>query len=251
MINFPCQTDKQKHGNLFHIFLLISCFCALFFKTVTVEAKGSKAHPFRKINPSEDLSAQDKWVFTLESNTYQSTVYLNPVLDFPTWNGWDLQVASYNIPVYGGGAQNYEWDSYLNLSKTFVISSQFKAIAGTQNGTTAFSTTHQLHNVDYALGIYEPLPAANIHAGPYWGNKALTVTSNVLGYTGGFSFEPLKNRVTILGDYYSGQNNLSGAIVNVMYRIVQPVQVYIGVGVPAHNSGNEFYGAVGFSLSSK
>ena len=92
-------------------------------------------------------------------------MYLNPVLDFSSRNGWDIQIASYNIPVYGGGAQNFEWDSYINLSKTFDISTQFKAIAGTQNGTTAFSSVRQFHNVDYGLIVFQTIPALNFHAG--------------------------------------------------------------------------------------
>ncbi|MDD1613533.1 MAG: hypothetical protein LUP98_02640, partial [Methylococcaceae bacterium] len=120
-----------------------------------------------------------------------------------------------------------------------------------QNGTTALNQIHQLHNVEYGLIIYQPMPTSNIHAGPYWANKALTVTTDVLGYTAGFSFEPVKNTITVQGDYFSGSSNVSGAIVNVWYRVVQPVQVYVGVGIPEHNSGNEFYGTVGFSLASK
>ena len=99
--------------------------------------------------------------------------------------------------------------------------------------------------------IYQPIPTANIHAGPYWANKALTVTSDYLGYTAGFSFEPIKNTITIQGDYFSGSNNMSGAIVNVWYRFMLKAQVYFGVGIPETNSGNEFYGSVEFSLASK
>jgi hypothetical protein len=232
--------------------LFALCLSGLIFTTATVEAKGgSKAHPIKKVDVTPNARNEDVWTFTLESNTYQQTVYLNPVLDFSSRNGWDIQIASYNIPVYGGGAQNFEWDSYINLSKTFDISTRFKAIAGTQNGTTAFSSVRQFHNVDYGLIVFQPIPALNFHAGSYWANKALTVTTDYLGYTAGFGFELIKNTLTVQGDYFSGSNNVSGAIVNVFYRFLPKAQIYVGVGVPETNSGNEFYGTVGFSLASK
>jgi hypothetical protein len=212
---------------------------------------GSKVHPFRKVDTTPNTRNEDVWTFTLESNTYRQTVYLSPVFEFSSRDGWDVQIASYNIPAYGGGAQNYEWDSYVNLSKTFDFSAQFKAIAGMQNGTTLFSTTRQYHNIDYGLLVYLPTPAVNLHAGPYWANKALTVTKDTLGYTAGFSVEAIKNTLTVQGDYFSGSNNVSGAVVNVFYRIFPKAQVYFGVGVPETNSGNEFYGIVGFILASK
>ena len=233
------------------------CFCLfclsnLSFGLGTVAAKGrSKAHPIKKLDTTPNNRDVDVWGFTLESNTYRGTVYLSPVLDFSSKNGWDIQIASYNIPVYGGGAQNYEWDSYINISKTFDINAQFKALLGTQNGTTLFSTQRQFHNVEYALAIYQPISTANIHAGPYWANKALTTTTDVLAYTVGFGVELIKNKLAVQGDYFSGSNSVSGAIVNVFYQVRPKVQVYFGVGVPETDSGNEFYGTVGFSLFSK
>ena len=250
-MQFSSQSIRQNHSDFYGRCLLALCLIGFVFATGTVEAKGSRAHPIKKIDTTPNLRGEDVWTFTLESNTYRGTVYLNPVLDFSAKGGWDVQIASYNVPVYGGGAQNYEWDSYINMSKTFDLSARFKAIAGTQNGTTAFSASRQFHNVEYALAIYQPIPTANIHAGPYWANKALTVTTDVLGYTAGFSFEPVKNTITVQGDYFSGSNNVSGAIINVFYRFLPKAQVYVGVGVPETNSGNEFYGTVGFALASK
>jgi hypothetical protein len=176
------------------------CFCLFCLSNLTLglgsaAAKGgAKSHPIKKLDTTPNNRDTDVWGFTLETNMYRSTIYFSPVLDFSSKNGWDIQIASYNIPVYGGGAQNYEWDSYINLSKTFEINDQFKALLGTQNGTTLFSTHRQFHNVEYALAIYQPLLTANLHAGPYWANKALTTTTDVVGYTAGFSAELIKNK---------------------------------------------------------
>ena len=61
----------------------------------------------------------------------------------------------------------------------------------------------------------------------------------------------IKNTLSVQGDYFSGNNNVSGAIINVFYRILPKAQLYVGIGVPETGSGNEFYGTAGFSLASK
>ena len=209
-----------------------------------VPAKDSgKAHPVRKIDTTPNTEDKDVWSFTLESDTYAATDYLNPALDFSSADGWDVQIASYNIPVHGGGAQNYEWDSYINLSKSFDFGEGFKAVIGSQNGTTAFSAPHRWHNIDYALVAYQAFAGLSLRAGPYWADKDLSTTTNVLGYTAGFNLNFTPD-CYVQADYFSGSSNVSGATVNLWYR-----WVYAGIGVPETDSGNEFYGAAGFKLN--
>lgn len=210
---------------------------------------GKKAHPVKKVDVRPNPVDNDVWSVTLESDIYQSTVYLSPAVDFSSTNGWDIQLAFYNIPVYGGGAQNYEWDSYLNLSKTFDINASFKALLGTQNGTTLFSGPRQWHNFDYGLLIYQPVSFLNLRAGPYLANKALSTTTTQVGYTAGFNLDLIKNTLLLQGDYFSGHSNVSGAVVNLLCQCFPQVQDYLGVGVPETNSGNEFYGIVGVSFA--
>ncbi len=193
---------------------------------------------------------------TVELNYYNintddpvNTLYVNPTLDYSASNGWDIQLASYNVAVVGGGAQNYQADTYINLSKTIQLPKSFLVTLGTQNGITLDSGSKALHNVDYGLLVYQPNKSINLHAGTFWANKALTTTTDYIGFTGGFSIEAMPNFLTFTGDYFSGSNNLSGAMVNTWFRVLPTIQVYFGVGVPETNSGNEFYGTVGFSVS--
>jgi hypothetical protein len=240
------------YGTLFQVLCLMSLLFAPLMGAAKGAVKGgAKAHPFRKVDTTPNGQDGDVWTLTLESDTYLQTSYLSSILGFSSRNGWDIQIASYNIPVYGGGAQNYEWDSYINLSKTFEISRQFKAIVGSQNGTTLFSTSRQYHNIDYGLLAYLPTQSINLHAGPYWANKALTATTDYLGYTVGFSLDLIKDTITLQADFFSGSNNASGAVINLNYQVLPKAQIYIGAGIPTPNSGNQFYGIVGFTLSSR
>lgn len=195
---------------------------------------------------------------TVELNYYNintddpvNTLYVNPTIDYSASNGWDFQLASYNVAVVGGGAQNYQADTYINISKTIPLPKSFMVTLGTQNGITLDGGSKALHNVDYGLLAYQSNKIFNLHAGPFWANKSLTTTTDYIGFTGGFSIEAIPNFLTFTGDYFSGSNNLSGAMVNTWFRVLPTTQVYLGIGVPETNSGNEFYGALGLSVSSQ
>jgi hypothetical protein len=50
-------------------------------------------------------------------------------------------------------------------------------------------------------------------------------------------------------DWFSGDNNLSGAVVNNYWQVTQIVTVYAGLQVPATQSGNAFAGIAGLALN--
>ncbi|WP_347986882.1 hypothetical protein [Methylomonas sp. AM2-LC] len=206
----------------------------------------------RKIDTTPN-AGEGEWTFQVEQNYYHNpnqtspagnalpvdTYYINASLDYSFENGSDIQIATYNCPVAGGGAQNYQCDSYINLSQTLDITDDWQALIGSQNGTV-FSGPMKWHNADYALAVYQPDDTLNLHAGPYFVDKDLATTTNTVGYTGGLLIKYLESW-QLQADYFSGHNNISGANINVFWK-----QYYVGVGVPEHNSGNEFYGIVGF-----
>ena len=166
-----------------------------------------------------------------------NTLYANMTLDYAMGNGWDFQLMSLNIPYVGGGAQNYNADTYINVSKTVTISSKWKGILGIQNGTV-FSGKSEWHNADYGMFIYQPTDAINFHAGSYFVDKTLATTTNTVGYTGGLAYHTPTFGVE--ADYFSGHNNLSGANINLFYG-----DYYMGVVVPERASQNEFAGVIG------
>lgn len=204
----------------------------------------------KKVDVRPNMDNESVWTFTLESDTYRGISYLNPTLDYSGPDGWDVQIASYNIAVHGGTGQG-EWDTYLNVSKTFDLAQPLKALLGSQNGVALSSASKHYQNFDYGLLIWQPVGFLNLHAGPYYANAAQTGVSTSVGFMAGFSLDLVKDTLSLQGDYYSGHSGVSGAVVNLFYSALPGVQVYMGVGVPETHSGNEFYGALGFSVSSK
>lgn len=124
---------------------------------------------------------------------------------------------------------------------------------GSQNGTTVLSTSiRKWYNIDF-VNIRQELieDRLNVYVGPYYANANLTGSVNQVGFMTGVEVKVIPKLITITGDYYSGHQNVSGAVVNIQYNILNNFQTYIGITVPEKNSGKEFSGVVGFNLSTK
>lgn len=210
----------------------------------------SKSHVVKKVDISPNDNDNDVWTYGLESNVYATGSYISPSIDFSASNGWDIQIASYNIPINAEN-QNSDADTYINIVKTFTLNPHFSALIGAQNGTNIASNVRQWHNFDYGLISYRLIPSIELHSGLYWVNKALSGTTNVLNFTSGFSIDLLDNRLTFEGNYFGGNSGVSGATVTLLYQVLPKIRIYMGVGVPEKDSGNEFYGIMGVSIASK
>jgi hypothetical protein len=217
----------------------------LLLISLNVQAKGGH----KMLRPSSILDDDYKVTLTLESDTYNATEYLSPSVTLSTKNGWDIGFSSQNVTVWGGGAQNYENDTYFNLSKTFKIANRLYTTFGTQTGYVVSPFLNQVHAFDYWDNTYKPFNWINFHFGTYYANKNLSTTTEQIGYLTGFEVIFIPHVLKFNSDYFSGHTNVSGNVSTVTwYTPIKHFSLFSGVGVPEKNSGNEFYGIVGFNL---
>lgn len=182
----------------------------------------------------------------LELDTYRISDYIAPSIEYVTVSKLSVSVSSQNVPVINHGAQSFEKDTYLSISKFVKLTDKFAFIAGTQNGTV-FGSGMQLHNFDFIDLRFRPVRGIVFHAGPYYVNKHLSMTSNQIGVESGI--ELYNDTFKFNFDYISGKSNISGGSATITYNVNSAFGIYGGVGVPAPNSGNEFYGIFGVSYS--
>jgi hypothetical protein len=204
----------------------------------------------RKLFIDSQVKNTNSAVLQLEENYYHiandnnlpvDTNYINASLDYSFSTGTSIQAATYNCPLSGGGAQNFECDTYINIMQSLNLYKNIYFHIGSQNGTV-FDAFHKWHNAEYTIISFKPISFIRIHGGSYFVNKDLSVTTNVFGYITGLNIS-LSDNWNLSADYSSGNNNLSGSTINLYYKYY-----YLGVGIPEHNSGNEFYGAAGIKI---
>lgn len=200
------------------------------------------------------MSPEDEGVvhFTLESDTYYGTEYFSPLVNYAI-DGWEFGLTSQNILITGlSGAQNHENDTYLNVAKTFKIMDHWHSTIGTQNGFVIPGpiNSDQWHQFYFEDNDFELLKDwVSVHVGPYYVNQALSTTTSYFGYLTGTQITLIPHKLKLNLDYYSGHSNVSGATAQLTLKTSKHLSTFIGVGVPEQDSGNEFYGIIGFTVS--
>ena len=185
-----------------------------------------------------------------EFNVYGSALYTNAMVDYLNEEGWDIGVNSFNIPVAGTASANgKQFDTFLNITKFFFPTDDLIIGIGTQNGTHFSGGARQLNNFDFAQVTYEWDDWLKVSSGSYYVNDALSQTSQNVGAIVGIDIMFIPGVFWTEMDWISGNNNLSGAVVNNFWQVTDQVAVYAGLQIPAENSTNDFAGILGFSLN--
>lgn len=229
------------------IIILLLC---LIISPVSI-AKGKGAKPKIILHEIGEQN-KDSWVFSNEANQFESATYLNPSITFSSKYDFDISLISQNIPVWKNGVQQFQDDTYLAVSKTFDFYGT-DIIIGSQNGYPLYVedggkfSPGKMHQFYYFTSVKQVTDWLKIHGGSYYVNSSLSTTTNYFGGIGGFEIK--YNDFIVRGDYISAHSSISGASITAGYFVEDWFNPYVGVGVPETNSGNEFYGIVGFSLS--
>jgi hypothetical protein len=194
------------------------------------------------ITPHES-STNDKTILFGELNTYRDTLYNNWSIQHYSTD-WTYGVQIYNVRLDGIQMQNYENDTYLNISRKLTWNS-ITLESGVQAGYNFSTTAKKLHATSFIDASYEFNNSLSLYFGGYYVNDELATIHQPYNFETGIKYKI--GKVTIVGDYYSGHNNLSGASINVLYKLTPVFRPYLGILVPEKDSGNEFAGTIGFS----
>jgi hypothetical protein len=185
-----------------------------------------------------------------EFNVYGAALYGNAMVDFLTEDGWDIGVNTFNIPMAGTASANgKQYDTFLNITKFFFPAEDWIIGVGTQNGTHFSGGGRQLNNFDFAQVTYEWDDWLKVSAGSYYVNNALSQSRQNVGALVGIDIMFIPGVFWTEMDWLSGNNNLSGAVVNNFWRATDLITVYAGLQIPSGNSMNDYAGIVGFALN--
>lgn len=234
---------------------------SLLLLTLNTHAKGKHSAP-RHLDITPNLEdVEPTLVLDVDTNIYGgssstgnindigSTIYVNPLVQY-SFKNLDFQFQSLNVPIKGGGAQNYEHDNYVGMMHTQDVSEHIRVVHGSILGFVydytnlhAASGPIVLHNFNFQDWNYIQ-DNWLIHAGAFYVNKALSTTTDYTSFQCGFQYT-LNNFLRFQGDYVAGHSNVSGATVTTTLLLTKHFNFRFGVIVPEHNSGNEFAGDVG------
>lgn len=189
-------------------------------------------------------ASDEKTILSSEFNIYRNTLYNNWSL-MQYGENWTYGVQIANVKFDGTSVQNYENDTYANLSRRFSYDKFTFELGGQAGYNFSSASMKKLHATTFADLSYGVTDDVSLHFGGYYVNDELATKHQPYNFQAGIKYKI--NKFVVTGDYYSGSNNLSGGVVNVYYRLTNTFRPYIGVMVPETNSGNEFAGITGFT----
>lgn len=200
-----------------------------------------------RIRVTPDLQPEPGFLLTAESNIYRSSLYANAFLEYQTEDFWNLGLYVINMPLRGS-SQSFEYDAYVSIAKWWRVAEHWLINMGTQNGTTLFQMPRQLHDFTYAQGFFKVNDYLNLSAGAFYVNRALATINQPIGASVGIDINLIPGTLWTEYDFLSGNTNISGSVVNLFWRPDNLVTLYVGIQVPAAQSGNEFAGNVGIAV---
>ena len=257
--------------------IILLLFLSLLATNVCAKGGHKISRPVTdQLSIDDDDDGKDRIVLNFEQDSYifNLTEYANPMITYSS-NDWDIGIATQNILEYEQyvttSAQNFQNDTYFNLSKTFeyedlyglsdewsdrldFLSTTFGSQIGTvfpmstsaSPGHLDNSTIHQYYFIDTDAEIIED--KVSVHYGPYYSNAALTTTTSYIGWQVGLQAVMIPKKLKLDMTEYSGHSNVSGAVFTLTWTVNRNFELFVGGAVAAHNSGNYNYAISGLNL---
>ena len=222
-------------------------FCLFVFSSAIWAAQSGGSHYRLRVTPDYDSPGLS---LISEFNVYGGALYTNAMLDYLAEDRWDIGLNTINIPMAGTASANgKEFDTFLNITKFFFPTEDLIIGIGTQNGTHFSGGGRQLNHFDFAQMTYEWDDWLKVSSGAYYVNNSLSQSRQNVGALLGIDIMFIPGVFWTEMDWLSGNNNLSGAVVNNFWRVDDLVTLYAGLQIPAESSTNDYAGIVGFALN--
>lgn len=199
--------------------------------------------------PSGDITPQNKLFYQHQFNVYSNKLESKSHLVYGLGKNWDAGVNLVGKGVYFSP----EWRALYNdnpdkgsvypivmgtLQKKFNINKHFDVNLGSQVG---YNLSSKLNNKElnyylYGLGVYHFMKGkSRIVGGLYITNTMFVGDGNTFGTMLGYEIKVGK-RLYLMGDWVSGRNDASVAVLGGMYNVSKRVQVCAGWQIPNPNT---------------
>jgi hypothetical protein len=210
--------------------------------------------------PSGDITAKNKIFYQHQINLYTNKLESKGHFVYGLGNGWDI-----GANLVGKELNFYpDWEFSLNdnykrgalypflmltAQKQFNISDNFDLNLGTQSG---FNISDEFANKElaffnYALGVYYFMnKKSRVVGGVYHTNRMFVGDGSKVGVMLGYEVKVAK-RFYLMGDWISGDNVQSVAVIGGMYNVAKRVQFCSGLLLP--NPGLDSYPGIVLELN--
>lgn len=203
--------------------------------------------------PSATITDQHE-VFFQEQLNLGAFGESNLTIDYGLGNNWEVGLNVFKVNLYPGvvaprpGEANND-AVLVNLQKVFAIQDNLLIELGMQNGLSANNSQQQVDVLNFSWLVTRytaPEPRWGSYLiGVYHGTDSYLGRGNNMGYMLGTEIPLVGDDLSFVGDYISGDNGSSVAVLGLQWTVSRKHgwQISFGGQLPSPGSGNG-YGAV-------
>lgn len=139
-----------------------------------------------------------------------------------------------------------------NGQKGFDLGRSFKVGVGTQLGQSVPEDPDRVQLADFSwlVGVAKlPRDLGKLYGGAYYANRTFRgARGEDFGFMLGYDI-PVTERLSLVGDYVSGRNGLSVAVLGGVVRLTKHWSLSLGGQLPSPGSGNSYGGVLELTFS--
>lgn len=230
---------------MFHFFrrfknqpLILSCLIGCTFPSTSWTQQNLFNVPSSEITGENELFFQQQFNFATFSGNGNTT------LDYGLGHDLEIGINIFNLDLYTSDGYYQNPHLLFNFQKGLKITENYKMSFGTQTGLTPplYHSTIQIPSLSYINNAIDLKEWGNYYLGAYYANHAYAGAGDSFGMMAGIEY-PLLQNFHLMGDILTGNNNISVAVLGMVFYLPDYWQLSFGAQLPAPNSFND-YGAV-------
>lgn len=233
---------NYKKSNIFFLFILSFIFNLTNFQTAQTQQNLFNI-------PSGDITIEDKVFYQHQINLYSDKLESKAHFVYGLGNNWDAGINLVGKGVYFSNDWRISYNDNPNrgalypilmgtLQKQFNLDKNLDINLGTQVGynLSTLIKNKEVNFYNYSLLIYYfNNKSSRIVGGLYHTNKMFVGQGNIFGGKLGFEYKISKD-FYLMGDWVSGNNDASVAVLGVMYNLSSSTQFCAGIQIPNPNT---------------
>ncbi len=198
--------------------------------------------------PSGDITPKNKLFYQHQFNMYSlSQLESKAHLVHGVGRHWDIGINFVDLPlrfmkdssVFDVNSNQKPFYPLLmaTLQKQFVLNDRIEINLGTQAGLNVTDRVEKMAFAHFTYGTvrWRPFDKGFIIAGPYYSNDVyIGAPKQAIGWMWGYEL-PLTRKLSLMGDYISGQNKKSTSTIGAVYDIGKRGQLCLAALVPFPN----------------
>jgi len=192
--------------------------------------------------PSADITEQGQFFFQQQFNFFTPAIGTsNTTFDYGLGHEFEIGLNVFNVDFHASEGNFQNPHVLLNFQKGFSVFKNYKISFGTQSGITPplYNKTVEIPSFSYLHNALNLNEWGKYYLGSYYTNRAYA-GENQFGYMTGFEYPLFENKFHLMGDYISGNSDISVAVLGAVIFLPNKWQLSLGAQIPAPSSHNNY-----------